>query len=201
MVVARVADILRPGEPTKFARMGAVKSGLRMAFVECGHSWGLSNWCAERIVLAALNQIGARFPTWLEGQPEAVATPGFSPSQRYFCARCARPLGDDRWMYCSRLCSQAAANDRRVRELREMDEVQREAAKLIRRHMKMDHFAARRTFACEWCGGVSTWKPTANPRRYCSRTCAAKARWAARQRVISYSSIAPLHHQTLQASH
>src|SRR5262249_32667177 len=85
------------------------------------------------------------------------------------------------YMYCSRVCSQRASHERQQHERALMTAGEREAAKKLRQQARKEAFAADRTFTCAWCGGVSTWKPMANPRTYCSRSCAAHGRHAARK--------------------
>jgi hypothetical protein len=179
-MVPYVAAILFAGEPTKFCYEGYCRAALRCGLIlQEHHSWRLADALAESIVKKALADIGARRPNWAEGQREYTAVPGFAPAERYFCARCARPLPEGRRLYCSRICSQGATNDRRYSELREMSESAREAMKMLRRQAKSDHFAARRTITCPVCSGLHEYKPGANARSFCSRSCAAKARHAA----------------------
>lgn len=179
-MVPYVAAILFPGEPTKFRFEGYCRAALRCGLILQEHySWPLADVVAETIVKRALAHIGARRPNWAEGQREYSAVPGFAPAERYYCERCGRPMPEGRRLYCSRLCSQGATNDRRYSELREMSEAEREVMKAIRRQAKSDHFAAGRTITCPSCGGLHEYKAGANARTYCSRSCAAKARHAA----------------------
>lgn len=175
-LVASVAKFLDRGEPTRFRYEGAMRHGLRAALCLQGRDWCEADWFAAVIVAAALAKLAVERPTWLQGQAEFTALPGFAPAERYFCARCAGPMSEGRRLYCSWICARSAHNERTYRELREMSEAEREAMKMLRRQLKSDYFAARRTITCRWCGGLHEYKAGANARTYCSRTCAAKAR-------------------------
>ena len=117
VVVDRIAGILRTGDPTKFALMAACRHGLRQAFIECGHSWALTDWAAERVVLGALNQVGARWPRWIEGQPEYTQD-GFTPTERTRCTRCGGALPEGHRLYCSPVCARSAHNWRWAKDRR-----------------------------------------------------------------------------------
>jgi hypothetical protein len=106
LVVARVGDILAGGDPTRFALMAACRHGLRCAFIECGHRYDVADAAADRLVLAALNRIGARWPRWAEGQPEYTQF-GFSPIERRRCIHCHGDLPEGHRKFCSELCGDA----------------------------------------------------------------------------------------------
>jgi hypothetical protein len=61
---------------------------------------------AAGIVDAAFKRIGARRPSWQQGQPE-WAQEGFSPISRTRCVRCGTKLPEGHWKFCSQLCGQA----------------------------------------------------------------------------------------------
>ena len=163
-VISAVATILDAGEPTRFRYEAPCRHGLRAAMCLDGIGWQAADDTASKIVREALHRIGAVRPPWHMGQPEYVELPGFASTERYQCVRCAKAVPEDRRLYCSDLCAQATILERTYREAAQMS----------------DYFASQRTFSCSWCGQISTWKPMANPRTFCSRSCAAKARWAGR---------------------
>lgn len=180
-LVAGVADVLRRGDPTVFALSATCRHSLRIVLVLHSWPWIIADLTSAGIVDRALRQVGAEVPRWIEGQPEYVATPGYSPPERYQCMRCGRPVPEGRRLYCSHRCKNVHANERRNRELEVMTTAERDAAKLIRRQLRKDHFASLRTITCAWCGGMHTPPPMSNPRTFCSRSCAAKARWEDRR--------------------
>jgi len=182
-LVARVAKFLEHGEPTRFRYEGAMRHGLRAAMCLQGRPWREADWLAAAIVAAAIAKLAIERPTWVMGQPEYTALPGFAPPERYFCERCGGPMPEGgRRTYCSQICVRGAINERTYRELRDMGEAQHAAMKMLRRLAKSDYFAARRTITCEWCGTPHQYRAGANPRTFCSRRCAAYGRHAAKAR-------------------
>ncbi|WP_424992404.1 hypothetical protein [Oceaniradius stylonematis] len=116
-LIAEVCMILKTGEPTKFAFEGACRHGLRSALCLEGWQWAEADRVAAEIVSVALNIIGARRPTWQEGQPEWTQ-PGAMPIERERCKRCAKPLPESRTMFCSDLCRAAEHNEKAVERRR-----------------------------------------------------------------------------------
>ena len=105
--VKRVANILRRGEPTSFALQGATTAALRSALCLKGWPYALAHDEADKTVKAALDMIGAKRPAWHQGQPDYVHP---ELIERVRCARCRRPLPEDRRLWCSDTCAQAAHN-------------------------------------------------------------------------------------------
>lgn len=127
-LVDRCAVILRAGEPTCFAFEANCRHSLRAGLCLNGWSWARADTEAAEIVAEALRRIGARRPTWREGQPRYTQE-GFSPIERSRCIWCARGLPDDRWLYCCTTCSQRARHVRRVRDERAYDYAARHAGR------------------------------------------------------------------------
>jgi hypothetical protein len=105
-----VAAIMREVEPTPFAVEGPCRTGIRARLCLDGWRWRDADAEAAAIVQAALNLIGAKRPTWAQGQPEFTQD-GYAPLTRERCARCAKPLPEGHLKYCGPVCAQAARND------------------------------------------------------------------------------------------
>jgi hypothetical protein len=106
-----VADVLRHYWVSPFQFEGAVTAGLRAELCLRGWPWELADTEARRLVKAALALIGARRPTWQQGQPEHTQE-GATYIPRDRCARCTRRLPEGRPRYCSDVCHAAAWADR-----------------------------------------------------------------------------------------
>lgn len=163
------------------------RHGLRQGFTLKGWTWREADTEASEIVLRALNQIGAKRPTWLQGQPEWADT---APSTRTVweftnCARCGKPLPEHNAhrfyaRFCSRLCSTRTQTEKYQREHREELVVKARARRLANPEKARE--AARRFIEklpeqqCEKCG--KTFKPKRYKQRFCSLECRPHGRWA-----------------------
>lgn len=92
------------GAPSKFAFEAICRHAIRATLCLRGWGWSDADAVAAQIVAAALNQIGARRPTWKEGQPEWTQD-GFAPIERTRCIRCRSLLEGAQTKYCSDLCA------------------------------------------------------------------------------------------------
>ncbi|EAQ35763.1 hypothetical protein NB311A_05083 [Nitrobacter sp. Nb-311A] len=105
-IVRVVTSILAGGEPTRFAFEATCRHAVRSRLCLNGWSWAAADDLAADVVKDALRRLGARRPTWKEGQPE-WAQDGFAPILRTRCIRCHRTLEGERWKFCSELCDQS----------------------------------------------------------------------------------------------
>jgi endogenous inhibitor of DNA gyrase (YacG/DUF329 family) len=176
-----IVPVLQKSEPTAFRMEGYFRHSMRGYLCLQGFPWHLAEGESAMIIARALQRVGARRPRWTEGQHEYTATPGFAPAARWTCAHCGGSVPSGRRLYCSRACSNAAAHERQRTEYAQMSAVERELAKEVRKLARADFHEANRTFTCAECGQISTWKPAANPRTFCSRTCAKRAMWKKRR--------------------
>jgi hypothetical protein len=185
-LVGAIARVLQRGAPTLFQFEATCRHGVRVHLILAAHfPWLIADLTAAHIIDRALHKVGAKRPRFIQGQPGYTELPGSSPPEHHYCAHCGKVMPEGRHMYCSRLCSQRANNERQYNERRLMNQGERDIARKLRQHARKEAFAAGRTFTCAWCGGISTWKPGANPRTYCSQSCNAKARHAARPDIIA----------------
>lgn len=105
-LIDQTAAIMRCGEPTDFAFEGFMRHGLRSGLCLRGWSWPDADDMAADIVRSALAQIGAKRPTYQQGQPEWVQD-GVITFERERCIRCGWPMPEGNWKYCSERCSSA----------------------------------------------------------------------------------------------
>lgn len=102
-LVDTVAAIMRNTEPTPFAAEAPCLHFIRSRLCLKGWAWGEADTLAAEIVASALKRIGARRPTWKQGQPEWTQE-GFAPIARTRCVQCRRPLPEDRPRFCDDHC-------------------------------------------------------------------------------------------------
>jgi hypothetical protein len=183
--------ILRQGEWTKFEFEGACRAGIRSSLCLQSWPWADADAAAVEIVRIALHRIDAVRPTWLQGQPEYTQE-GFAPIERVRCANCRNPMppgpgylgGTRAKKYCSKLCRDVAAGNRR----RLFGFRQTRAEYLAQAAVHREKNRVERRIACEWCKIPFTpddrrGKGKAAPQRFCSNSCA--ARWRNSQRKAS----------------
>ena len=103
-ITGRIAAVLKAGEPTYFAFEGSCRTGVRLALVKQGWNWSEADTIAAEVVAIALHIIGAKRPTWYQGQP-AWTEECAIPIKRERCKRCHSPLPEDHWIFCSRECA------------------------------------------------------------------------------------------------
>lgn len=168
-LINHIASVLKLGEPTVFAFESACRHGLRTQFCNTGWPWDIADETAARIVSAALAQIGARRPTWEQGQPE-WAQYGVVLFERTRCVTCGNKLPEENKKYCSPHCGL-------VHRWEIADDDKRKANKA---HVTA-YYAAQRANAelrnCARCGLL--FKPGRPTQIYCSRKCAGKTAGAA----------------------
>jgi len=160
-LVAAIAHILGRGQPTYFAREGLCRSGVRAALVMRGFRWVNADTYAASVVAQALRSIGARRPTWDEGQPEWTQD-GVIRAPRETCFRCRTPLPEGHWRFCSDGCAKAT----RVAQFREM---QRDAYNASMRAFRAAWAAKQVEQECHGCGAM--FRPRKPGQRYCRQQC------------------------------
>jgi hypothetical protein len=163
----QIADILRTGEPTPFAFEAACRHGLRRALVAMSWKWAIADTVAADIVAAALRDIGAKRPTWYEGQPEFTRT----VQERWRCAnkKCGKPIereSDQVMLYCGEPCRLRAKSERQAADRRKEQAAASRAWRAAAR-------AAGPQRKCELCNAQFhaldiTGK---KPQRFCSPSC------------------------------
>lgn len=161
----KIAIIMREADPTPFAAEGPCRAGIRASLCLQGWRWRVADDAAAELVAAALNRLGARRPTWQEGQPEWTQ-PGIAPVQYERCRNCFKVLPDGHYKYCCKECH----NSYKLRfDVRWQDEEYRAR----KRALKAAWRERQETKRCERCGGP--FKPGYKAQRFCSSWCVGKA--------------------------
>lgn len=160
-LVDRVADILSDGDPTPFSFEAAVRHGLRGSLCLQGWRWPDADLAACDIVGAALRLIGAKRPTWQEGQPEWTQ-PAVFAVERTRCIRCHGPMPEGHHKFCSHLCGSAWRM-----ALARQDH--REALAANQRAYYAAWSARQPEQPCEGCGTM--FRPKKPGRRFCGQDC------------------------------
>lgn len=97
--VQRVMDVLRDWRSTPFEHEGSVRTGIRASLCLQKHPWQVADNEAIALVGEALHLLGAKRPSWLEGQPQYTI-----PVEN--CQNCGGPLDADDIANHRRFCSQ-----------------------------------------------------------------------------------------------
>ena len=96
--------------------------------------WVLADQHAREVVGDALSALGAKRPSWQEGQPEHCDG-GVIRETRTHCANCEGPLEDGQKVYCSKVCGDAA---RARRYWHDQEEARRVMKNLERKRRYID---------------------------------------------------------------
>ena len=160
-LVDHVAAVLKCGEPTHFAFESACRHGLRAQFCKAGWNWEIADLTASQIVSAALARIGARRPTWEQGQPEYVQF-GVVLVERTRCLNCGGKLPEGNRKFCCSRCKHSFEWS-----LADEDERKANAAQVAAYRAAHKLNAEPRDCAC--CG--LPFKPSKPTQLYCSRKC------------------------------
>ena len=126
--VQRIAKVLSQAEPTPFALQAAAVAGIRARLCLKGWPWAAAHWEADQLVKAALDRIGARRPSWAQGQPGYALSDAHKLFVRTRCARCARPLPEGHTRWCCWHCYDAAHTSLYRERQRDQARAAREAA-------------------------------------------------------------------------
>lgn len=159
----KIVTIMRTVEPTPFAAEGPCRAGVRSSLCLQGWAWADADAVAAEIVAAALNIVGARRPTWQQGQPEWTQ-PGVHKIRYDRCRSCKGPLPETHFSFCCRECGDAWRAKNAYRgELEDLAAYAR-----ARRAAWSAKQAAR---VCEGCG--VSYQPKRPNQRFCSQVCGA----------------------------
>jgi hypothetical protein len=168
-VIQQVINVLRDWRSTPFENEGAAIAGLRSALCLEGHSWRRSDAEAHEAVSTALRLLGAKRPTYDQGQREHTERDGV-------CVWCAGEIapGDTAYGRTDRFCSTSCAASMRAHRAEEWDQrssaINRAAARIIARERL-------EPLPCLHCGTL--FRPLnvdARGRKFCSHECAGAAR-------------------------
>lgn len=157
---------LRDWRQSPFEHEGPARAGVRSALCLAGHGWERADLEAASLVADGLKRIGARRPSWDEGQWQ-YANP------RETCYRCGGAIDEyDQgrgYRYCSDLCARATRQHF-------SDELPYDH-ELMRRGYWQLVISNSPAYDCEQCGRrFKSWRKDEQTPRYCSQKCAGQAR-------------------------
>lgn len=144
--IRQVMNKLRDWRLSKFEHEGSTRASVRSGLCLKGYGWEVADMAAADLVSVALTRLGAKRPTWLEGQPEFTDSGRDQDAREAMlarsieCARCGSifaPLNNRPAKYCSAECATPTIHLPR---------------------------------SCEQCCAV--FKPKIGKMRYCSHECA-----------------------------
>lgn len=172
--------VLKAGRSSKFEFEAACRHGLRSGLCLEGWPWSSADAVAANITERALNLIGAKRPTWLQGQPEWADT---APSTRttwewMYCARCGRPLPEHNvgrfyGRFCSRLCKYRTHSEKYQRdhraEIAARARIRRAANPEYHREVVRRFWQRQPEQTCEKCGRL--YQPKRRKQRFCGLKC------------------------------
>jgi hypothetical protein len=163
--IEKTVAILRRWKLSPFEHEADVRHGLRSGLCLNGTAWSVADAEAAWIVGEALNKIGAKRPSYLEGQRRYVIP-------REDCAWCGGPVSDDftpgghSTRFCSGECARAAWLYWDVETTHSASEAYHAAMRVMRQ-------AEHQPRPCAHC--TKPFRPMFGPEIYCSRECAAMA--------------------------
>ncbi len=167
-VIDRVMDELRDWRSCHFEHQGACVTGLRSALCIQGYGWGRADFEANAIVSESLRKLGAKIPSWDEGQREYLIP-------RENCKWCSNPIPDEDRQgkrdprYCSPVCAKAALQYR-FAENQWWRHAKGWAAYRILDRLKQPERI------CAQCGRSFHIKRKGSEAEYCSQRCHQKSR-------------------------
>lgn len=103
-LVRVVGAILARAEPTPFVLEATCRHAIRSRLCLLGWTWAKADDMAAGIVRDGLCRIGAKRPSWKQGQPEWTQD-GYSPIGRTLCVRCKGKLPQGHRKFCGQLCA------------------------------------------------------------------------------------------------
>lgn len=165
-LVESVAAVLAEWKTTKFEHEGSCRAGLRAAWCTEGFDWASSDAAAAKIVSDALHKIGARRPTWEQGQREHT-----DPVE--CCTWCKGQIPDELFYrptparFCSDVCAKSAMQHRDFENRSSSDRAYAAAVSVV-----LAHRQPVRSCAC--CS--KKFRSRERTQIYCSETCANRHR-------------------------
>jgi hypothetical protein len=105
-IADRLANLARDVEPTPFAIEAPARAGIRASLCLQGWPWHASDAEATILTLRSLQIVGAKRPTWEQGQPEYTQATVIA-MHRETCVHCGKTLPDGHYKFCSKHCFKA----------------------------------------------------------------------------------------------
>jgi hypothetical protein len=110
-LVREVADVIRLAFEagaigSLWGLEGPLRASIRGELCLQGWTWETADLAARDVLAAAHRNVGAKRPTWNEGQREWVVAEGLL-IERTRCVRCHKPLPEGHHKFCNELCARA----------------------------------------------------------------------------------------------
>lgn len=160
-VIDEAMDLMRDWRYSHFEFEGATRAGIRAALCLQGYGWHRSDQQTSEIVAEALSLLGAKRPTWNEGQPE-YTTP------RENCQQCRGPLDDTQIAHADRFCSAECA---KIAITRRIFEGSSKTDQAYIRAYRVIWISRKPTLICEQCGKAFKQRGENGTAKFCSETC------------------------------
>ncbi len=162
--VSEIIGIIQDWRSTPFEHEGSSIAGIRTGLCMTGHSWIASHNEAETIVGEAFKRLGAKRPTYDEGQREYSIAPEN-------CSWCGLAVPDElilsqrKTRFCSDVCARSAIRHRDIKTTADTKVAYRAAYETICR-------SKQSVQACEQCG--KGFRPMFSGGRFCSHECSSE---------------------------
>ena len=160
--VDKVKDVLRDWTLSPFEHEGPTRAGIRAGLCLDGHDWRQADIEAEALVSEALHLMGAKRPTWIQGQPEYVIG-------KENCATCRGPLDEEAIASRDRFCCDECRQIMRARSSTSYHYAMADRARWAYEVTRKEGIPER---ACGWCGTM--FKPAGMETETCSTDCREK---------------------------
>ncbi|PZU23804.1 MAG: hypothetical protein DI589_05915 [Shinella sp.] len=167
-LINRVVDTLSDWRCTPFENEGAIRAGLRAGMCVEGHSWTEADDTAQGLLVAAFQRVGARRPSWEQGQRQYTIA-------EENCNWCGMEIADEdragnrKARFCSSVCARSALVHRDWETRWKESSIGRSAFAIIRREEMPQR-------ECEWCGlSYHPFNAETKNQRFCSFDCSRKA--------------------------
>jgi uncharacterized OB-fold protein len=171
-MVAKAMDVLRDWRMSPFELEGPARAGIRAGLCLDGHEWRRADNEAAALIEEGLHLLGAKRPTWAQGQPEYTIG-------RENCANCRGPLDDETLARRDRFCCQECRTVMRSYRNDRYHYAAAEAAKWAYEATRREGIPERE---CAWCG--ANFKPATMGAMGCSPECRANLRERKNGRAI-----------------
>lgn len=159
-VVGKVETLLRQWTQSKFEYEGTCRHSIREALCLLGYRWQVSDIEAEGIVQEALNRIGAKRPTWAEGQP-------YYTDARENCINCGNAIRPEDYGPKAKFCSVECASALHRRMAAQDEKLSTGIARIAKDTVRKARQPSKK---CEHC--ERTFVPSYNSHgRFCSHRC------------------------------
>jgi hypothetical protein len=160
-MVGEAKRILGEAKASPFEFEGTCRHGIRSGLCLEGTDWQTADDVAAYAVGEALQRLGARRPSWAEGQPEATISDGC-------CAWCGvevEQTGRREDRFCSSMCAQSYWRNREDMDGNRMSIMHRRAKRIIVREQQKER-------PCKCCSTLFRPHDPTQPSEFCSMSCA-----------------------------